>query len=202
MEKLRRGAPDVVTYENSNLTLVWWKDNKVITVASLIVGKIPLEKAHCSAQNGRAEINQPQSFFLYDKGIGGVDRLDQNISSYVIGHRSKKWWSVFRFCLDLSVTNTYQLYRQQKRSKGERKLDLLGFLQSIVDTYYRCLQKSTTTNIFLPPRKLSKVSDEVRYDAINHGIGKGKQPRYASCQTTTLYFCEKCNVGIHPNCHK
>ena len=173
-----------------------------MTVASTIVRKILLGKAHRSAQNGRAEINQPQSIFLYNKGIGGVDRPDQNISSYMIGHRSKKWWLVFRFCLDLSVSNAYQLYHQQKRSKGERKLDLLGFLQSIVDTYYRCLRKSTTTKIFLPTRKLSKVSDEVRYDRINHWIGKGKEPRYASCQKTTLYFCEKCNVGIHPNCHK
>ena len=60
--------------------------------------------------------------------MGGVDRLDQNISSYMIGHRTKKWcWPVFRFRLDLSVNNAHQLYRQQKCSEGERKLDLLGF---------------------------------------------------------------------------
>ena len=118
---------------------------------------------------GRADTDQPQSIFLYHKGVGGVDRLDQNIGSYMTGHRSKKWWwPVFRFCLDLSVNNAYQLYRQQKRSEGERKLDLLGFRRSIADTYYRCLRKSTTTNIFPPARKLSKVSDEVRYDTINH----------------------------------
>ena len=81
-----------------------------MTVASTIVGRILLGKAYRSAQNGRAEINQPQSIFLYNKGIGGVDRPDQNISSYMIGHRSKKWWSVFRFCLDLSVSNACQLY--------------------------------------------------------------------------------------------
>ena len=80
------------------------------------------------AQNDRAEINQSQSIFLYNKGMRGVDRLNQNVRSYMIGHRSKKWsWTVFRFCLDLSVNNAYQLYRQQKRSEGERKLDLLGF---------------------------------------------------------------------------
>ena len=138
MEKLERGASDVVTDMNSNLTLVRWKDNKLVTVASTFVGKMPLRKAHryVKAQNGRAEIDQPQSIFLYNKGMGGVDRLDQNISSYMIGHRSKKWWwPDFRFCLALSVNNVYQLYSQQKRSAGERKLDLLGFRQNIVDTY-------------------------------------------------------------------
>ena len=150
MEKLERGASDVVTGRNSNLTLVRWKDNKVVTVASTFVGKMPLRKAHryVKAQNGRAEIDQPQSIFLYNKGMGGVDRLDQNISSYMIGHRSKKWWwPVFRFCLDLSVNNAYQLYRQQKRSEGECKFDLLGFQRSFVYTYHRCLRRSTATNI-------------------------------------------------------
>ena len=181
------------------------------TVASTFVGKVPLRKAHryVKAENGRAEIDQPQGILLCNKGIGGVDHLDQNISCYMIVHRSKKWWwPLSRFCLDLSVNNTYQLYRQNKCSEGERKLYLLGFWQNIVDTYYRCHRKSTiTTNIFPPERKLSKVSDEIRYDAINHWIGKAKQRRSASYQKTTLYFCEecnveKCNVGLHPDCHK
>ena len=34
MEKLERGASDVVTDKSSNLTLVRWKDNKVVTVVS------------------------------------------------------------------------------------------------------------------------------------------------------------------------
>ena len=58
MEKLQRGASDVVTDKNSNLTLVSWNGNKVVTVASAFVGKMPLRKAHryVKAQNGRAEI--------------------------------------------------------------------------------------------------------------------------------------------------
>ena len=144
MEKLERGAFDVANDKNSNLTLVRWKDNKVVTVASTFVGKMPLRKAHCyvNAQNDRTEIDQPQSIFLYNKCMGGVDCVDKNISSYMIGHRCHKlWWPVFCFCLDLSVNNAYQLYRQQKCSDGERKFDLLEFQQSIVDIYYRCLSK-------------------------------------------------------------
>ena len=138
MEKLERGASDVVTDKNSNLTLVRWKDNKLVTVASTFVGKMPLRKDHryVKAQNGRTEIDKPQSIFLYNKGMRGVECLDQNISSYKIGDLSKKWWwPDFRFCLGLSVNNAYQLCHQQKCSEGERKLDLLGFRQDIVDTY-------------------------------------------------------------------
>ena len=141
MEKLERGASDVATDKNRNLTLVRWRGNKVVTVASTFVGKMPLRKTHryVKAQYGRAETDQPQSIFLYNKGMGGVGRHNQNISSYIIGHRSKKlWWPVFLFCLDLSVNSAYQLYHQQKPSEGERKLHLLRFRRSIVDTSYRC----------------------------------------------------------------
>ena len=127
MEKLERGASDVVTDKNSNLKLTCWRENKVVTVTSIFVGKIPLRKAHryVKAQNSRVEIHRPQSIFLYNKGMGGVDCLDLNISSYMIGHSNNKWWQpVFRFCLDLSAC---QLYRQQKPSEGERNFDLLGF---------------------------------------------------------------------------
>ena len=111
---------------------------------------MPPRKAHgyVKAQTCRAEIDQAQSIFPCNKGMGGVDRLNQNISSYMISHRSKKWWwPVFRFCLDLSVNNAYQLYRQQKRFEEKRMLDLLRFRRSTVDTHYRCLRKSTTVNI-------------------------------------------------------
>ena len=205
MEKLERGASDVITDKNSNLSLVWWKDSKAVTVASTFVGKMPPRKAHgyVKAQTCRAEIDQAQSIFLCNKGMGGVDRLNQNISSYMISHRSKKWWwPVFRFCLDLSVNNAYQLYRQQKRSEGERKLDLLGFRRSIVDAYYRCLRKSTTTNI---SPSCKKVVESQWWSSIwcNQSLDRqGKATEMASCQKSTLYFCEKCNVGIHPDCHK
>ena len=83
MEKLERGASDVFTNKNSNLTLFWWKDNKVEIVPSTFVGKMPFRKVHryVKAQNGRAETDHPQSIFLYNKGMGGADCLDQNISS-------------------------------------------------------------------------------------------------------------------------
>ena len=134
------------------------------------------------AQNSRAEIDQPQSIFLCNKGMGG-------------GHSSKKWWwPVFRFCLDLSVNKAYQLYCQPKHSEGEGKLDLLGFRQSIFDTYYVCLRKSTTTNIFSPARKLSKVSDEVRYHAINHWIGKPLWTFVKNAMLDSIQTVTDCNL--------
>ena len=51
--------------------------------------------------------------------------------------------------------------------------------------------------MFLGSTRRTKVSNEVRVNKLNHWIGKEKQ-RCAECGKTTLYFCEKCNVALHP----
>ena len=60
--------------------------------------------------------------------MGRVDRLDQNLATYMIGHRSKKWWwLIFRFCVDLCANNAFQIYPHQKEKPVQKPLDLLGF---------------------------------------------------------------------------
>nr|XP_040564372.1 piggyBac transposable element-derived protein 1-like [Lepeophtheirus salmonis] len=97
MKKGSRGIFDAVNDNKYNVTLVRWKDNKVVTVAST----------------------------LY---MVGVDGLDQNISNYMINLSDKKWWwALFRFGVDISINNAYQLYGLQPHNQGQKRLDLLGF---------------------------------------------------------------------------
>ena len=68
--------------------------------------------------------------------MGGVDRLDQNMSAYMINLRRKKWWwQLFRFVVDVAANNAYQIYHQSHFSPGEYRLDALGFRRAIVDAY-------------------------------------------------------------------
>ena len=60
--------------------------------------------------------------------MGSVDRMDQNNSSYMINLRTKKWlWPLFRVCVDITVNNAFQIYREHDLQPGEVNLDLLGF---------------------------------------------------------------------------
>ena len=53
--------------------------------------------------------------------MGEVDCLDQNISTYMIGHRRKKWWwPIYLVCPNISVNNAYQIYHYQETSDGEK----------------------------------------------------------------------------------
>ena len=56
--------------------------------------------------------------------------------------------------------------------------------------------------MFPGSRKKTKISDQVRLDKLSHWIGKAKQRRCAEYGKTTLYFFEKCNVTLHPECFK
>ena len=94
MEKKPRGTHEVVVDVNSDLAVVRWKDNKVVTVASTYCGASPIGKAKrfSHADRRTIEISLPQVVRVYNMGMGGVDRLDQNLAVYMVNHRSKKWW--------------------------------------------------------------------------------------------------------------
>ena len=134
--------------------------------------------------------------------MGGVDRMDQNTGAYMINIRSKKWWwPLFRFGVDLAVNNAFQLYCLQPLQQGEKQLDLLGFRREIVKVYHARFRLDKTLPLIFPaPRSTQRVIPEIRYDGIDHWIAKGNQRRCAKCSKTSKYFCEKSNVGLHPDC--
>ena len=206
MKKEARGSSDVVNGHKSNVTLAHRKDHKVVTLALTLYGKEPMKRArrYIKDKGGRVEIDQPNSISVYNKTMGGVDRMDQNIGAYMINIRSKKWWwPLFRFCVDLAVNNAFQFYRLQPLQQGEKQLDLLGFRREIVKVYHaRFRSDKTLPPIFSAPRSTQRVIPEIRYDGIDHWIAKGNQRRCAKCSKTSKYFCEKCNVGLHPDCFK
>ena len=86
MKKQERGISNVINDKKSNVTLVRWKDNKVVTVASRLYGKNPMKRArrYIKDQGGRVEIDQPNTISFYSKTMGGVNRMDQNIGAYLI----------------------------------------------------------------------------------------------------------------------
>ena len=209
MKKEPRGSFDVALDRNSDVCLVRWHDSKVVTVASTYVGAKPLQKAkrYSSQEKRRIEVDQPKVVHTYNYGMGGVDRLDQNLACYKIQHRSKKWyWPIFRFCLDMAVQNAFQLYRQQDRIAAVKGHDLLSFRREIVQVYMQKYSPQTSSAVF-PPARLPaerRVLQEVRTDNTAHWIVQGSQRRCAApgCVGTSVYSCEKCNVGLHPGCFK
>ena len=154
-------------------------------------------------QGGRVEIDQPNAISFYNKTMGAVDRMDQNNGAYMINIRNKKWWwPLFQFFVDLAVVNNaFQLYYLQSLNQGQKRLDLLGFRGEVVQVYHEDFDRRKLCLLF-SQKNTQRVNLDIRYDGINHWIAKGNQPRCAKCSKTSKYFCEKCNVGLHPDCFK
>ena len=68
MKELPKGLHDVVVDAKSNVTLVRWKDNEVVTVASTLYEQQPLKKAklYIKDKGERVDIDQPNSIAEYN----------------------------------------------------------------------------------------------------------------------------------------
>ena len=117
MEKELRGYADQRTARDDSVTVVSWKDNKIVYFVSNCEKRQPEVQVerYCRDQKKRVLVKQPQSINKYNKAMGGVDRADQNISSYRIGIRSKKWWlPLFAWIPDMVMQNAWILYKKYK----------------------------------------------------------------------------------------
>ena len=132
--------------------------------------------------------------------------MHQNISSYMINLGTKKWWwLLFRFCLDVSVNNAFQICRERHLQPGGIKIDLIGFRRSIVEIYFLLFHnKEAPSTLYRGNRSSEKLLELIKTDKKQYWIVKGNQRRRAmrGCSGTSRYSCKKCNVGLHPECFK
>ena len=205
LSKEARGSYDYRYDQHSGHIVANWNDNSVVTVASNCYGVQPLHQASrwSKAEMRRIQIDQPDMIATYNKSMGGVDRLDQNIATYRISMRSKKWWwPYFAYFLDGCVQNAWLLYRNSAAAAVEA-LDLLEFRRRITNTYFmRFHEEPKKPGRAGRPSPLdARVPQDVRFDKMGHLVAETeKQMRCAVCPGKAKTKCIKCNVGIHVKC--
>ncbi|XP_064461586.1 piggyBac transposable element-derived protein 2-like [Ornithodoros turicata] len=90
MKKLERGSYDYRT--RKNVLLVRWNDNSVVTVATNYDGiDVGATKRWSREQRKHATVPQPKVVAHYNKGMGGVDNMDQQVATYRTRMRQRKW---------------------------------------------------------------------------------------------------------------
>src|SRR6218665_3051166 len=205
MKKVDRGFYDFRTDTTSGTIVVRWQDNSVVTIASNTFGVQPITHARrwSVAKNCEISVEQPCLIAKYNYGMGGTDRMDQNIQQYRIGIRCKKWWwQLFAYQVDVAVQNSWLIYRQTPASDAQ-PMSLLQFRRSIVQAYVRKYKsRSTIGRPVGRSRALDeRVPAEARYDGHNHFIQRiATQRRCANCGMKAKTVCEKCTVAVHDRC--
>ncbi|XP_040573820.2 piggyBac transposable element-derived protein 3-like [Lepeophtheirus salmonis] len=128
MNKKARGSMEEV-YTDC-VSLVKWKDNKVVSVASNKMRAQPLQKVKRwdRKQKKYIYIDIPNSICIYNKYMGGVDLFDQQVAAYRIRIRSKKWWwPLFAWRVNAQVVNAWRFSR-----RNHPNLILLNFTRNLV----------------------------------------------------------------------
>ena len=106
-----------VNLQNGLLALQW-KDKRLVTMLSTIHNTDMVSKTRRirQATGGIQEIQKPKMIDEYNNYMGGVDKGDQLLSYYGFNHRTVKWWKRAAFQLiDISIVNSYIMYRQSKQ---------------------------------------------------------------------------------------
>lgn len=174
---VERGTSDYII--TKDVTVVKWKDNKVVCLASNFECMEPIGQAKrwCHNSKKKFDLPQPRIVGSYNKNICGVDLLDRFLSSYRPRIKSKKWWwPFFTNTLNMAVVAAWRIHREMNG-----KMSQLTFLREIV----MCLMKSETPESFPIPRlgPHASVNSNIRFDGVNHFISQaGKQSKCKLCK--------------------
>ena len=181
-----------------------WHDNSIVSLASNCIGAAPVHSTTTWSQSQKKKIDVPQPHLIrmYNKYMGGVDRLDENIAKLRFGIRMKKWWwPLFSWLLSVSVQNAWQIYKEIGQSQeGIDRMDFLEFTRRIVWCYLFRSQQRVRGR---PPSRVSssRVIPEIRYDRLDHLVcSTKKQMRCGLCHKKVKRMCTKCKIGLHVDC--
>ncbi|XP_046402080.1 piggyBac transposable element-derived protein 2-like [Ischnura elegans] len=197
VSKEERGAFSAITDKNSPISLIRWHDNAQVTIATNMDSKTVFGLSSCTRWNSKykkhMKLCQPQIVKMYNHGMGGVDLFDQQRAVYRVKIRSNKWyWPLFRFCLNSSIVNLWHIFRINNRKSNQ-----IDFLREVVIG----LLSSDTQPKLVAPRTMRQAITDGRFDGHNHWISKIKTHRRCGhCGKSSKFICEKCNVGVHPDC--
>ena len=205
LQKEKRGFSSQKTATDNCVSVITWKDNKVAfftTNCSSRVPEVPVGR-YCRDAKQRVLVNQPRCINQYNKSMGVVDRADQNVSSYRICIRSKRWWwvALFAWVPDVMLQNACIFYRKYKTSSNP-KHDLLSFRREVVSVYLTQYSRNNS-NIGDPciVNFSRRVSNSVRLDKQGHySEACQTTKRCGLCHKTTRKWCPKCKKGVHDHC--
>lgn len=180
---------------SDNVVVFLWKDNKVVSAASNFENcEMKTTSRYCRESRSKIMVPQPKIFDSYNKGMGGVDKMDGLVAVYRSRMRQRKWWwPIFSYLFDVSVVNSWLLFRKVHPSH-EMSSGLLKFRRYLALSLLKSYgQKSNKGKITPAP-----VHD-VRYDKVSHLPEYSENERRCiQCGKNAKFVCIKCKRALHP----
>lgn len=201
--KKEKGAYQFVFDSNNEITIVKWKDNACVTIATNYDFVEPHLLVSRRAKGGQSnKIKQPLVVSKYNQHMGGVDHHDWLLEKHKIEIRGKKWyWPIFVRVLEMAIVNSFIIYNKV----NEEKLPIKEIRRSIALTYLKLgiNQRKSVGRPLAVQTSRKKIPDSIRLDGKGHIIEKREKQRrcqYQNCTGKPLTFCNKCDVTLCTPC--
>ena len=220
LKDLGRGSMDWRVDANSGITAIRWYDNGVVQLASTYIGHEQGNKVKrwSAKENKRIEIECPAMVEEYNTPMGGVDLCDMLLALYRIRLRTCKYYMhMVYYCMGISITNGWLLYRrycEQKHVSKKDQMDLCRLQSNIANalllgnkekhTPKRGRPSSSSTPNGPPPTKKRYSAafpipvEDIRFDRVRHFPAfTEKQNRCRFCPRGYSHImCRKCNIQL------
>lgn len=215
MKKKGRGSYDCIVSGDGQVIMTTWYDNKQVVVASNYMGSGNTDSCQRwdRKEKTRITVPRPECISLYNKSMGGVDKLDFLASLYRSHIRSKKWTlRMITHAIDLSLINSWLEYKERANAlhiPKKRVLDLLNFRQCVAEDliYPHISRKRGRPSMSEVPSPGPSSTFEVqpipqmRWDGEQHypqWDDKDSETRckMQDCKSKTHIFCMKCKVHL------
>lgn len=152
------------------------------------------------SQKGHLDFHTSPILFEYQEMMRGVDIIDQCRMEYIAQLRSHKWWHrLLLFVLDITLGNTYVLYKAHVVNCGQKRLmSLVEFHYEVANALCDCEVRLGRTG-FAFNRTKHSLHYSARHASLRRQciICRRKQIRYCpGCGGA--YMCKgKCFVKVH-----
>ena len=106
----------------------------------------------------------------------------------------KWWWPIFIYFFDVTVVNSWILWKKQSRN---RTIFLVEFRRKLSVTILK--------QYGIPSKQGKQATPPInciRYNRMNHWLRQYNTRRCANYPGKVACYCVKCDVGLHPRCYK
>lgn len=190
------------------ISIVMWRDQNDVLLASNFVGMDPVDAASrfVRKENKRCNFPRPAAVKEYNSHMGGVDLADMLVSLYRCPFRSKRWYlHLFGQLLDFAINNAWILYRKdcnfyeptkKAMTLKEFRLELAITLMHDPNDIAKKIDPLQAVEKIRQPKQIRPVPS-LQFDQVQHYPGTGVLKRCKFCtQGRTTVICLKCNVNL------
>lgn len=204
---LKRGDHDFAYDASHNILFCRWSDNKEVTCTTNFDQIQPTKKVRRWKKEVKKFENYDQPLLInnYNHGMGGVDLHDNAVANYRINARSKKWyWPIWIAVLSSSIVNAWKLHCFVCKSQKKKLMSQKDFRVEIAEQLLLTSDEKPKSNDgddddpTYVAGALPKLSGE--HLVVQYADKKQRRCKLKSCTGKSTFYCQKCNVCLHPGC--